>query len=326
MKYANLGGTGVSVSRICLGMMTYGSKQWRDWVLDFQEARPFVERALEAGINFFDTADVYSNGASEEVLGRALKDLKVDRDDVVIATKCNGGTHNRARNRWGLSRKNVMESCDASLERLGTDFIDLYQIHRFDTHTPMEETIDALNDLVRVGKVRYLGASSMFAWQMAKYLFTQDARRAARFVTMQNHYNLIYREEEREMNPLCVDQQVGLIPWSPLARGYLARDRETLKTTTRANSDEFTKMLYRRDSDFDIVDRNAQTAARLGVKPAQTALAWLLGKPGVVAPIIGASKLPQLDDAIAAVDVQLSADDVKQLEALYEPHAIAGHA
>jgi len=326
MKYANLGGTGVSVSRICLGMMTYGSKQWRDWVLDFQEARPFVERALEAGINFFDTADVYSNGASEEVLGRALKDLKVDRDDVVIATKCNGGTHNRARNRWGLSRKNVMESCDASLERLGTDFIDLYQIHRFDTHTPIEETIDALNDLVRVGKVRYLGASSMFAWQMAKYLFTQDARRAARFVTMQNHYNLIYREEEREMNPLCVDQKVGLIPWSPLARGYLARDRETLKATTRANSDEFTKMLYRRESDFDIVDRNAQTAARLGVKPAQTALAWLLSKPGVVAPIIGASKLPQLDDAIAAVDVTLSADDVTQLEALYEPHAIAGHA
>jgi len=326
MKYANLGGTGVSVSRICLGMMTYGSKQWRDWVLDFQEARPFVERALEAGINFFDTADVYSNGASEEVLGRALDDLKVDRDDVVIATKCNGGTHNRARNRWGLSRKNVMESCDASLERLGTDFIDLYQIHRFDPHTPIEETIDALNDLVRVGKVRYLGASSMYAWQMAKYLFTQDARRAARFVTMQNHYNLIYREEEREMNPLCVDQRVGLIPWSPLARGYLARDRETLKTTTRANSDEFTKMLYRRDSDFDIVDRNAQTAARLGVKPAQTALAWLLSKPGVVAPIIGASKLPQLDDAIAAVDVKLTADDVKELEALYEPHAIAGHA
>jgi aryl-alcohol dehydrogenase (NADP+) len=326
MKYANLGGTGVSVSRICLGMMTYGSKQWRDWVLDYQEARPFVERALEAGINFFDTADVYSNGASEEVLGRALKDLKVDRDDVVIATKCNGGTHNRARNRWGLSRKNVMESCDASLERLGTDFIDLYQIHRFDSHTPMEETIDALNDLVRAGKVRYLGASSMYAWQMAKYLFTQDARHAARFVTMQNHYNLIYREEEREMNPLCVDQKVGLIPWSPLARGYLARDRETLKTTTRANSDEFTKMLYRRDSDFDIVERNAKTARQLGVKPAQTALAWLLARPGVVAPIIGASKLPQLDDAIAAVDVELSADDVKELEALYEPHAIAGHA
>ncbi len=326
MKYTNLGGTGVSVSRICLGMMTYGSKQWRDWVLDYAEARPFVERALKAGINFFDTADVYSNGASEEVLGRALKELKVDRDDVVIATKCNGGTHNRARNRWGLSRKNVLESCDASLRRLGTDFIDLYQIHRFDSHTPIEETIDALNDLVRAGKVRYLGASSMYAWQMAKYLFTQDARHATRFVTMQNHYNLLYREEEREMNPLCIDQNVGLIPWSPLARGYLARDRETLKTTTRANSDEFTKMLYRRESDFDIVERNAQTAARLGVKPAQTALAWLLSKPGVVAPIIGASKLQQLDDAIAAVEVELSADDIGQLESLYEPHAIAGHA
>lgn len=326
MKYANLGGTGVSVSRICLGMMTYGSKKWRDWVLEYGEAKPFVARAIEAGINFFDTADVYSNGASEEVLGRALREIGVDRHDVVIATKCNGGTHDRARNRFGLSRKNVIESCDASLKRLDTDFIDLYQIHRFDGRTPIEETIDALNDLVRAGKVRYLGASSMFAWQMAKYLFTQDARHATRFVTMQNHYNLIYREEEREMNPLCADQNVGLIPWSPLARGYLARDKETLKATTRGNSDEFTKMLYRRESDFDIVQRNADTAARLGVKPAQTALAWLLGKPGVVAPIIGASKLPQLEDAIAAVDVELSADDVKQLEALYEPHAVAGHA
>src|SRR5262245_10527291 len=325
MKYMNLGGTGISVSRLCLGMMTYGSKKWRDWVLEYDEARPFVERALAAGINFFDTADVYSNGASEEVLGRAIRDLGVDRDDVVIATKCNGGTHNRARNRFGLSRKNVMESCDASLKRLNMDFIDLYQIHRHDSHTPIEETIDALNDLVRVGKVRYLGASSMFAWQMAKYLFTQDARRATRFVTMQNHYNLLYREEEREMNPLCADQSVGLIPWSPLARGYLARDRETMRSTVRANSDEFTKMLYRRPCDFDIVQRNAETAARLGVKPAQTALAWLLGKPAVVAPIIGASKLEQLDDAIAAVDVTLAASDIEQLEALYEPHAIAGH-
>src|SRR5262245_57044823 len=326
MKYMNLGGTGISVSRLCLGMMTYGSKKWRDWVLEYDEARPFVERALAAGINFFDTADVYSNGASEEVLGRAIRDLGVDRDDVVIATKCNGGTHNRARNRFGLSRKTVMESCIASLNRLNMSFIDLYQIHRFDHHTPIEETIDALSDLVRVGKVRYLGASSMFAWQMAKYLFTQDSRHATRFVTMQNHYNLLYREEEREMNPLCVDQKVGLIPWSPLARGYLARNRETLKNTTRAKSDEFTKMLYRRESDFDVVERNAQTAARLGVKPAQSALAWLLTKPGIVAPIIGASKLPQLEDAIAAVDVTLSADDVKQLEELYEPHAIAGHA
>jgi aryl-alcohol dehydrogenase (NADP+) len=325
MKYANLGGTGLSVSRLCLGMMTYGSKKWRDWVLEYPEAKPFVTRALEAGINFFDTADVYSNGASEEVLGRALRELGVDRHDVVIATKCNGGTHNQARNRFGLSRKNVIESCDASLKRLATDFIDLYQIHRFDRNTPIEETIDALNELVRAGKVRYLGASSMFAWQMAKYLFTQDARHAARFVSMQNHYNLLYREEEREMNPLCADQRVGLIPWSPLARGYLARDRETLRTTTRASSDEFAKLLYRRDSDLDIVQRNADTAKRLGVKPAQTALAWLLARPGVVAPIIGASKLAQLDDAIAAVDLALSPDDVQQLEALYEPHVVAGH-
>jgi 1-deoxyxylulose-5-phosphate synthase len=326
MKYAHLGGTGISVSRICLGMMTYGSKQWRNWVLDYPEARPFVARAIEAGVNFFDTADVYSNGASEEVLGRALREIGVDRHDVVIATKCNFGTHGRQRNRFGLSRKNIFESCDASLKRLNTDFIDLYQIHRFDDHTPIEETIDALNDLVRAGKVRYLGASSMFAWQMARYLFTQGARRAARFVTMQNHYNLLYREEEREMNPLCVDQKVGLIPWSPLARGYLARDRETLKATLRANNDDFAKVLYRPESDVEIVQRNAETAARLGVKPAQTALAWLLGKPGVVAPIIGASKLSHLDDAITAVDIDLSADDVKQLESLYVPHAVAGHS
>jgi aryl-alcohol dehydrogenase (NADP+) len=326
MKYVSLGGTGVSVSRICLGMMTYGSKQWRNWVLEYPEARPFVARALEAGVNFFDTADVYSNGASEEVLGRALRELGVDRNDVVIATKCRFGTHGRAPNRSGLSRKNVLESCDASLKRLNVDFIDLYQIHRFDDDTPIEETIDALNDLVRAGKVRYLGASSMFAWQMARYLFTQDARHAARFVTMQNHYNLLYREEEREMNPLCADQKVGLLPWSPLARGYLARDRESMKATLRSNNDDFLKVLYRPESDGDIVQRNAEIAARLGVKPAQTALAWLLRKPGVVAPIIGASKLAHLDDATAAVDLELSEDDVKQLESLYVPHAVAGHS
>ncbi len=326
MKYANLGNTGLSVSRLCLGMMTYGSKQWRDWVLEYEDAKPFVAKALDAGINFFDTADVYSNGASEEVLGRALQDLGVDRDDVVIATKCFGGTHNRKRNRWGLSAKNILESCEASLERLDTDYIDLYQIHRFDPNTPIEETIDALDALVRSGKVRYLGASSMFAWQMAKYLFTQDARGCTRFVSMQNHYNLIYREEEREMNPLCLDQGVGLIPWSPLARGYLARTKDTLKDTTRSKSDEFTTMLYRRDTDFDIVGRNAEVAANLGVKPAQTALAWLLSRPGVVAPIIGASKLTQLDEALGALEVKLSDDDVKALEALYQPHAVAGHA
>ena len=325
MQYVNLGETGISVSRLCLGMMTYGSTDWRDWVLEYDEARPFVERALEAGINFFDTADVYSNGASEEVLGRSLKDLQVDREDVVIATKCFGGTNNRRRNRWGLSRKNVIASCDASLERLGTDYIDLYQIHRFDPRTPIEETIDALDALVKAGKVRHLGASSMFAWQMAKYLFTQAARGCARFVSMQNHYNLLYREEEREMIPLCADQGVGLIPWSPLARGYLARTRETLKDTVRAKSDEFSTVLYR-DSDVALVDRNAETAERLGVKPAQTALAWLLSKPGVTAPIIGASKLHQLEDALGAVEVELSDDDIAELEALYQPRAVAGHA
>lgn len=324
MKYINLGNTGLSVSRLCLGMMTYGSTKWHEWVLEYDESRPFVERALDAGINFFDTADVYSNGASEVVLGRALKDLNVDRDDVVIATKCFGGTHNQARNRWGLSRKNVIESCDASLERLGTDFIDLYQIHRFDSNTPIEETVDALDSLVVAGKVRYLGASSMFAWQMAKYLFTQKDRGTARFVSMQNHYNLLYREEEREMNPLCVDQGVGLIPWSPLARGYLARTPDTLQDTVRAKSDEFTPILYKA-SDVKIVARNAETATRLGVTPVHTALAWLLSKPGITAPIIGASRLEQLDDAIGAVDVELSDGDVAALEEVYEPHAIAGH-
>jgi aryl-alcohol dehydrogenase (NADP+) len=326
VKYVNLGSTGVSVSRLCLGMMTYGSKDWRDWVLEYDEALPFVARAVEAGINFFDTADVYSNGASEVVLGRALDEVGVDREDVVIATKCFNGTHNRKRNRWGLSRKHVIAACDESLSRLGTDYIDLYQIHRHDPNTPIEETIDALDHLVRVGKVRYLGASSMFAWQMAKYLFTQQTRGAARFVTMQNHYNLLYREEEREMIPLCVDQGVGLIPWSPLARGWLARTRETLKDTTRARSDDFAAFLYRRDDDLDIVARNAEVAAKLGVNPAQTALAWLLGRRGVVAPIIGASKPHHLDDAIAAVDLVLSEDDRKALEALYQPHPVAGHA
>ena len=325
MKYANLGNTGVRVSRLCLGMMSYGSSAWRDWVLEYEDSLPFISAALEAGINFFDSADVYSNGASEEVLGRALRELSVDREDVVIATKCFNGTHGRARNRWGLSRKHVMAACDASLERLGTDYIDLYQIHRFDYRTPMEETIEALSDLVASGKVRYLGASSMFAWQMAKYLFTADVLGGVRFVTMQNHYNLIYREEEREMIPLCVDQKVGLIPWSPLARGYLARTRETIGNTTRAGSDNIAGQLYARESDLDIVDANARLAERLGVKPAQTALAWMLGKPGIVAPIIGATQPHHLQDAVDAVDLELSDEDVNALEAAYQPHPVLGH-
>jgi aryl-alcohol dehydrogenase (NADP+) len=326
MDYANLGNTGLRVSRLCLGMMTYGSKSWRDWCLEFDDAGPFVERALEAGINFFDTADVYSNGVSEEILGRWIRELDVEREDVVIATKCFGGTHDGRRNRRGLSRKHILEACDASLRRLGTDYIDLYQIHRFDYRTPIEETIDALCDLVRIGKVRYLGASSMYAWQMAKFLFTQDARSAVRFVTMQNHYNLLYREEEREMNPLCVDQGVGLIPWSPIARGYLARDRKSLRDTLRGKTDEFAQKLYARESDFEIVDRNAQVAAELGVRPVHTALAWILRKAGVVAPIIGASKLDQLDDAIGALDVALSDADVEKLESIYQPNRVVGHS
>lgn len=325
MQYANLGPTGVRVSRLCLGMMTYGSSEWRDWVLNYDASLPFVQAALEGGINFFDTADVYSNGVSEEVLGRALRELNVDREDVVIATKCFNGTHDRKRNRWGLSRKHVIAACDASLQRLDMDYIDLYQIHRFDYRTPIEETIDALSSLVHAGKVRYLGASSMFAWQMAKYLFTADAIGGERFVTMQNHYNLLYREEEREMIPLCQDQGVGLIPWSPLARGYLTRTRDAIKDTVRAKSDDFAGMLYRRDCDLDIVDRNAAVAAELGVTPGQTALAWMLSKPGITAPIIGASKPTHLSEALAAVNLTLDEAAVARLEDAYEPHVVAGH-
>lgn len=325
MEYRNLGETGLRVSRLCLGMMTYGDKAWRDWVLPKDEAGPFIERALEAGINFFDTADVYSNGVSEEILGNWLREFAVDREDVVIATKCFNGTHGDKINRRGLSRKHILAACDASLSRLGVDYIDLYQIHRFDRHTPIEETVDALDHLVQVGKVRYLGASSMFAWQMAKFLFRQETRGAARFVSMQNHYNLLYREEEREMNPLCLDQGVGLIPWSPIARGYLARDRTSVRATLRGETDQVAEQLYTRDCDFEVIDVNAKVAARLGVPPAQTALAWLLQRPGVVAPIVGASRLSQLEEAIAAVDLRLSDTDVEQLEAPYLPNRVLGH-
>ncbi len=325
MQYTNLGSTGISVSRICLGMMTYGTKAWRDWVLEYDEALPILTRAWEAGINFYDTADVYSNGVSEEVLGRMMRDLAIEREDIVIATKCFNGTHGRRRNRWGLSRKHIMAACDASLKRLGTDYIDLYQIHRFDPNTPIEETIEALSDLVSAGKVRYLGASSMFAWQMAKYLFTADTLGAARFVSMQNYYNLLYREEEREMIPLCADQGVALIPWSPLARGYLTRSRESLGDTLRASTDEFAKALYQHPGDLDIIDRNVELAGRLGINPAQTALAWVLSNPAITAPIIGASKLPQLEDALSAIDIELADEDKRFLESEYTPHPVLGH-
>ena len=288
---------------------------------------PFFERALDAGINFFDTADVYSLGASEEVLGRAVKDLVSDREDVVIATKCFNGTVGRKPNRQGLSRKHIMDACDRSLLRLGVDYIDLYQIHRFDYKTPIEETLEALTDLVRVGKVRYIGASSMWAWQFTQYLALADQRGWSRFVSMQNHYNLIYREEEREMNPLCAHEGVGLIPWSPLARGFLAgnRHKQGGGETSRAQTDDFAQSMYYSDNDFAIADRNAEVATRLGVKPMQTALAWMLTKEEITSPIIGVSKLSHLEDAIEALTVDLSTDDINALEELYEPHKILGH-
>ena len=325
MRYANLGATGLQVSRICLGMMTYGSSQWRDWVFDYEDSLPFVELAIESGINFFDTADMYSQGASEEVLGRAIDDLGVDREDMVIATKCFGGIFDRPkRNRWGLSRKHIIEACDASLARLNTDYIDLYQIHRFDRRTPIEETIDALTDLVRAGKVRYIGASSMYAWQLAKYLFTADARGAVRFTSMQNHYNLLYREDERELIPLCVDQGVGLIPWSPQARGWLARSADRIRATTRGTSDNFADSFYA-NVEIGIVERNAEVAERLDVAPSQVALSWLLSRPGVVAPIVGASKLDHLRQAIEAVELDLPEAESQYLEELYRPQPVSGH-
>lgn len=327
MKYANLGATGLSVSRICLGCMSYGTPEWRDWVLDEKASRPFYERALEAGINFFDSADVYSRGVSEEVLGRALKDLVDDREDVVIATKCFMGTHDMKRNRWGLSRKNIIASCDASLRRLGVDYIDLYQIHRFDPNTPIEETMEALDSLVRAGKVRYLGASSMWTWQFVQMQALAEQRGWAKFVAMQNHYNMIYREEEREMNPYCRATGVGLIPWSPLARGFLAgnRHRQGGGDTARAKSDDFAQSMYYADNDFEIAEANQALAERLGSKPMQTALAWVMSRPGVTAPIIGATKLEHLEDALGAVELKLPDDELKTLDALYRPHPVLGH-
>ena len=315
MQYNNLGKTGLKVSRICLGMMTYGSSKWRDWVLDEDAARPFVARALEAGVNFFDTADVYSIGASEQVTGKLLKEM-AQRDKIVIATKvCNPMSQDP--NDRGLSRKHIMQSIDASLKRLGTDYVDLYQIHRWDNATPIEETMEALNDVVRAGKALYIGASSMYAWQFAKAQKVAEDHGWSKFVSMQNHYNLVYREEEREMIPQCRDQGVGLIPWSPLARGFLAGNRSAAKQdeTARSRSDDFAHSMYYKESDFRVVDAVTSTAAERGVKPAQVALAWMLGKPWISAPIVGASKAYQLDEAIGALDISLTDDEVKGLEA-----------
>ncbi|MEX0838521.1 MAG: aldo/keto reductase [Parvibaculum sp.] len=327
MSYIRLGASGLRVSRLCLGTMTYGSKKWRDWILEEKEARPFFEKAFDAGINFFDTADVYSGGVSEEIVGRAIRDLAKDREDVVIATKCFFGTGARGPNRSGLSRKSVMAACDASLRRLGLDYIDLYQIHRFDPNVPMEETLEALNDLVRAGKVRYIGASSMHGWQFQKYLALSEKLGFARFVSMQNHYNLVYREEEREMMPLCAAEGIGVIPWSPQARGFLAgnRHRQGGGDTARARSDEQAAGWYYDDSDFAVADRNVEIAKKLGVGPAQTALAWVLANPVVTAPIVGISKLAQFDEALTALDITLSPEDKAALEAPYLPHKVLGH-
>lgn len=324
MDYVNLGATGLKVSRICLGMMTYGSKQWRDWILDYEESKPFIARALEAGINFFDTADVYSLGASEEVTGRALKELGVARHKVVVATKVYNPMGDDPNER-GLSRKHIMHSIDDSLRRLGMDYVDLYQIHRFDHTTPIEETLEALNDVVKAGKALYVGASSMYAWQFARMLDHADRHGFAKFVTMQNHYNLIYREEEREMIPLCASERIGLVPWSPLARGFLTGRRREKGETTRARSDAFAHQMYYEEDDFRVVDRVTEIAEQRGVPNAQVALAWLLSKPYVTAPIVGASKLSHLEDAIAAVDIKLTGDEIAALEEPYRPHPVLGH-
>src|SRR6266568_6155369 len=292
MDFVNLGCTGLKVSRICLGTMTYGSRKWREWVLEEPESRPFIRQALEAGINFFDTADMYSQGASEEILGRALKEFQPARDRVVIATKVFNPMGDDP-NQKGLSRKHIHHAIDDSLRRLGTDYVDLYQIHRFDYETPIEETLRALDDVVRAGKALYIGASSMFAYQFTTMLKTSDALGLARFVSMQNHYNLVYREEEREVLPLCRAEGIGVIPWSPLARGFLAGNRrpQDKAPTVRAKTDDYARELYG-DADFTVADRAADVARRRGVTPAQMALAWILAKPVVTAPIVGASKLP----------------------------------
>jgi aryl-alcohol dehydrogenase (NADP+) len=320
MQYVNLGRTGLKVSRLCLGTMTYGTPEWRPWVLSEEAGRPFIREALEAGINFFDTADMYSRGVSEEVVGRALKDF-TGRDRVVIATKVFFPTSDEP-NDHGLSRKHIFSAIDASLRRLGTDYVDLYQIHRWDYETPIEETVEALHDLVKMGKVLYVGASSMHAWQFAKALHVADSRLQTRFVSMQNHYNLIYREEERDMIPLCLDQGIGIIPWSPLARGFLAgnRRKEDFGATIRAKTDEYSQKLYYQDSDFHIVDRVVELARRRAVMPIQIALAWLLHKPYVTAPIVGISKHGQLRDLLGAFDVKLDEQEMKFLEELYVPH------
>jgi aryl-alcohol dehydrogenase (NADP+) len=306
-------------------MMTYGSKKWREWVLEENDAKPFVNRALDAGINFFDTADVYSLGESERITGNLLKDVK--RENIVVATKVFSQMSDDPNDK-GLSRKHIMDSIDKSLKRLQMDYVDLYQIHRWDTNTPIEETMEALNDVVRAGKARYIGASSMFAWQFMKALHVSEMNGWAKFISMQNHYNLVYREEEREMIPLCKDQGIGLIPWSPMARGFFAGDRKRGGggETVRAQTDPFASELYFRDEDFTIAERAAEVAKSHNATASQIALAWMLHKPHISVPIIGSSKIEHLDQAIAALEIKLSEEEIKQLEELYQPHPILGHA
>ena len=325
MKYVNLGATGLRVSRVCLGMMSFGNNSDRPWVLDEDAAEPIASAAADGGINFYDTADVYSAGASETATGLLLGKL-FSREEVVVATKVHGPTM-PGQNGRGLSRKHIMASIDASLDRLDMDYVDLYQIHRWDPHTPIEETMSALHDVVRAGKARYIGASSMFAWQFGKAQHIATEHGWTRFVSMQDHYNLVYREEEREMIPQCIDMGVGVIPWSPLARGLLAGNRtRDGKHTIRAQTDAFGDSLYTQPSDFDVVDRVAEVAAARGVPPAQIALAWLLHRPGVTAPIIGATKVAHVTDALAAEQLELSADEMRRLEEPYQPHPVLGHS
>jgi 1-deoxyxylulose-5-phosphate synthase len=324
MEYIRLGNTGMTVSRLCLGTMTYGkpTERW-PWALNEEQSRPFIQKALELGINFFDTADVYAEGASEEVIGRALRDF-ARRDDYVLATKVfnpmGPGVNDK-----GLSRKHIMSAIDASLKRLGTDYVDLYQIHRWDYHTPIEETMEALHEVVKAGKARYIGASSMYCWQFAKAQYTADLHGWTRFVSMQPHYNLLYREEEREMIPFCMDQKIAVIPWSPLARGLLSGKRSRERTETeRARTDAFGQSLYGKDEDFEMVNRVNELAEQKGIPTAQLALAWILNKPGITAPIIGASKPGHMEDAVAALSVKLTREEIKSLEELYQPHPVLG--
>ncbi|MEJ7760242.1 MAG: aldo/keto reductase [Gemmatimonadaceae bacterium] len=324
MQYAQLGRSGLTVSRICLGCMSYGSSKWRPWILDEAEARPFYRKALDLGINFFDTADMYSLGVSEEVTGKALREM-ANTEEIVLATKVHFPM-GKGPNLEGLSRKHIVQGCEASLRRLGVETIDLYQIHRFEGTAPIEETLGALQHLVQQGKVRYIGASSGYAWQMARALSVSERNGWARFVSMQNHYNLMYREEEREMIPLCIEDGVGVIPWSPLARGRLARTGPAdAGGTMRAENDQYAVGLYDSPGDSEVIEANQAVAEEIGAQPGEVALAWLLSRPGVVAPIIGATRVEHLDTAARALELTLSNEQVGRLEAAYRPHAIKGH-